>query len=293
MSQRRRRAYLAELHRGVLDKRHPLEGDCVVIGRDLDADIRVDDSSVSRQHAAVERRGDGFVVRDLGSRNGTQVNEHHLRDGAERALQPNDCIFVGKAVLCLVLAEERLDLSDESERDPLTGVANRRALLELLAESMAHARATRKPLAVWLVGVEDLAGINQRHGQAAGDVVLRHVARVLKHALEPGEKLARWRGAVFAMVSPGAVEEPLAERAERLRARIEDQPVVHGDELILVGVSIGMAAMSSAARDRLLEAADEALSRAKLRGHCVEQAGDSHLELTTLVDRSEPNESIN
>ncbi len=272
MTQTSRRAYLAELHRGVLDKRHPLDRAETIIGRDVEAHIRIDDGSVSRQHAAIQRRGERFVICDLGSRNGTNVNEQHLRAGAERELKVNDCIFLGKAVLCFVEAEERMSLSGDVELDPLTNTPNRRGFRTRLAQQMAEARAEHRPLALFLIGIDDMAGYNQRFGQEAGDFIIKHVSGVLQKSLEPREVLGRFRGAVFGVIAPDLLDGLLVDRAQALRSRIEEQPAQLGDELALIGVSIGVTPMMALDQEKILEAADAALSHAKQRGSSVERA---------------------
>jgi diguanylate cyclase (GGDEF)-like protein len=272
LNQTRRGAFLAELHRGVLDKRHSLERAETIIGRDVGAHIRVDDGSVSREHAAIQRRGERYIICDLGSRNGTTVNEQHLRAGAERELQVNDCIFLGKAVLCFLIAEDKVKIPTETNLDALTGIPDEIGFSRKLGQAMSAARAEHRPLGLFLVGIDDLAGINERFGKGAGDVVIRHVARVLGAVLEPNESLARYRGAVFGLIAPDLLDGLVLDRAQALRARVEDQPVPHGDELILVSVSVGATPMMALDQEKILEAADAALSRAKQRGSSVERA---------------------
>jgi two-component system, cell cycle response regulator len=267
-----RGAFLAELHRGVLDKRHPLDRDEIIVGRDVEAHIHVDDGSVSRHHAAIRRRGDRYIVCDLGSRNGTNLNEQHLPAGKERELKANDCIFFGKVVMCFVFAEDHPAPVTEKNIDALTAVSNRHGFLDKLDKAMIAARAAHRPLALSLVGVDDLAGINERWGEQAGDFVLRHVAGVLEAGLEPGEIVGRYRGAVFGVISPELLDGLLLTRAQTLRDRIEELPAPHSDNLIVVNVSVGASPMMALDRDQLLEAADAALSRAKQRGASVERA---------------------
>jgi len=275
VSQARRGAFLAELHRGVLDKRHPLDRAETIIGRDLAAHIRVDDGSVSRQHAAIQRRGDKWVICDLGSRNGTNVNEMQLRAGAEKELKVNDCIFLGKAVLCFLIAEDRPASPTTKNIDALTALPDQYGFLRALGKEMAAARAEHRPLGLLLVGVDDLAGINQRFGKAAGDGVLRHVAKVLSGSLESRESCGRYRGAVFGVIAPDLLDGLVLDRAQTVRARIEDQPFQFGEDLILVGVSVGATPMMALDQEAILEAADGALSRAKQRGSSVERASRS------------------
>ena len=265
-------AFLAELHRGVLDKRHTLDREETIIGRDLQAHIRVDDGSVSRAHAAIYRRGDRYFIRDLGSRNGTTVNEQHLSANRERELQVNDCIFLGKAVLCFLIAEERMSQSLAPEIDPKTGLPNQRSFLDDLDRAMQKSRADHRPVGLLLVGIDDLHGINEQFNTEMGDAVLRQVANRLTSGLRPPETAGRVRGGVFGVIAPDLLDGLLLERSETLRTRIEQATARPGEHPVVVNVSIGAAAMAGLDRDRLFEAADVALSRAKRRGSSVERA---------------------
>ena len=89
-------AKLVLTFQGVLIQEFPLEGDPVTIGRTDKNDVRVDHPTVSGQHARVEFTGEGFVLTDLGSRNGTFVNGRKIR---RAVLRPNDWISVGNHVL--------------------------------------------------------------------------------------------------------------------------------------------------------------------------------------------------
>jgi pSer/pThr/pTyr-binding forkhead associated (FHA) protein len=73
----------------------PLEGDALEVGRDDDVAIRVDEPLVSRRHARLEKRGDGWVLIDLGSTNFTRVNGERIR--RERELQDGDLLTFGRA----------------------------------------------------------------------------------------------------------------------------------------------------------------------------------------------------
>ncbi len=264
-------AFLAELHRGVLDKRHSLDRDLTIIGRDDGVDIRVDDGSTSRKHAQIELRKGRFYLRDLGSRNGTTVNELHLVDG-EHELVLNDCIFIGKSIFCFLIAEEKHRGHTTGELDPITHLPSLESFHRKLDRAMQQARGEHRTLALLLVGIDDLHGINEDHGTERGDDVLRVVARRLGGALREPEKAGRLRGGVFGVIAPDLLDGSLLERCEQLRKRIEEATVRPGDPPIAVNVSIGAAAMLSLDRERLCEAADGALSRAKQRGSSVERA---------------------
>lgn len=268
----KRGAYLAELHRGVMDKRHPLDRTETIIGRDLSAHIRIDDGSVSRQHAAIVRRGDAYVLRDLGSRNGTIVNEQTTRGGAERELRLNDCIFIGKAVFCFLEAEEKLDSPSQVSVDGLTALPARQSFINKLGDAMQAARTNSRQLALFLVGVDDVAVTNEQYGPEAGDAVLQEVATRIQRNLDGGMIAGRLRGAVFGLIVPDLLDGVVLDYAEKLRRYLELTPLLRNGASIPIRVSIGASSMLSHDRERLLEAIDAALSQAKQRGTGIEKA---------------------
>jgi diguanylate cyclase len=102
--------------------------------------------------------------------------------------------------------------SEQASHDPLTGVLNRRGLLEEFGREAARARRMRAPLAVALIDLDDFKAINDRHGHAVGDVALVHLTRVLAQTLRPTDVCGRWGGTEFVVLMPGA-DHDAAKRA--------------------------------------------------------------------------------
>ena len=146
------------------------------------------------------------------------------------------------------------DLRELCERDPLTGVLNRRAWDQLLASAL---RKGTQPLYVALIDLDHFKEFNDRHGHPAGDALLQRAAAAWRAVVRAGDILARYGGEEFAVLLAGCEEEVAFGIAERLRlATIDEQ-----------AVSIGLArwdGRESAAR--LVERADEALYDAKHAG---------------------------
>lgn len=151
--------------------------------------------------------------------------------------------------------------------DLLTGVANRRALHELLEREMARAERTGAPLALAMVDVDDFKGFNDRHGHELGDEVLREVARRLHASVRRTDAVGRWGGEEFLVVLADTYAEGGRIAAEGLRSRITDLPLaINGDHHSLT-VSVGVAQHRPGTElDRLLRDADDALYRAKAAG---------------------------
>lgn len=168
-------------------------------------------------------------------------------------------------------SRERLEYYKfQASVDALTGLFNRHWLDDMLARLMARARRVDgQALALLLIDVDHFKAYNDAHGHVAGDHALRTVAQCLRAALRPTDLLARYGGEEFVVLLPGAAEPPAQEVAERLRLAVRAAAIVHpsGSALPGVTVSIGVAQLPAAgSADAFLEAADQALYRAKHAG---------------------------
>jgi diguanylate cyclase (GGDEF)-like protein len=158
-----------------------------------------------------------------------------------------------------------------STTDPLTGIPNRRALDEHLADELARARRYGTPLAVVMLDLDHFKRLNDRHGHAAGDAVLRHVAKLLDAEKRRGDTIARFGGEEFVAILSHADETAAQIWAERVRGRLGASAVELGGTLLRVTASFGVAAALPGDSGEvnpatLLEAADQALYGAKARG---------------------------
>jgi diguanylate cyclase (GGDEF)-like protein len=155
-----------------------------------------------------------------------------------------------------------LSLSDE-----LTGLANRRATLAQLQAAMVSARERAAPLSVMMVDVDHFKQVNDTHGHAAGDDVLRHLSRLLPTSLRSLDRLGRIGGEEFLAVLPDATLQQAATIAERMRASLAATPAPTGAGPLPVTASIGVAMLRPGeSLDALLDRADQALYAAKGSG---------------------------
>lgn len=151
----------------------------------------------------------------------------------------------------------------EARVDGLTGLANRRALEETLAAEIARAVRFGHELSVVLLDLDRFKETNDRHGHAAGDLLLREIGRLLRANARRGDIPARLGGEEFVVVLPETGLEGARLLAERLRAGIAGRRV----EALRMTVSCGVAALLPGdGPESLLAAADEALYRAKEGG---------------------------
>jgi diguanylate cyclase (GGDEF)-like protein len=169
------------------------------------------------------------------------------------------------------------ELGKSAQEDQLTGLANRRRVDRELPAQLAWARERGEPLSIALADLDHFKLVNDRHGHAVGDDVLRGVARMLMENTRGADLVARMGGEEFLVVMVGTPLEAAAEICERLRLAVAEQDWSHLAERLHVTVSIGLceAAVSTDVRD-LLARADALLYAAKRggRNRVVAQWGD-------------------
>lgn len=160
-------------------------------------------------------------------------------------------------------------LAFESQHDALTQLPNRRAFNDSLDQALALARRAERPLALIYLDLDGFKPVNDEHGHATGDRVLKAIAQRWRTLLREGEVLARLGGDEFAVVAEGDVAAIECLAARMITAL--DTPLLEELPHVRVGVSIGMAQFPQHGEDRrrLVAAADTAMYRAKEAGkHC-------------------------
>jgi diguanylate cyclase (GGDEF)-like protein len=150
--------------------------------------------------------------------------------------------------------------------DGLTGLANRRAASDALLAESARAQRLETPLAVVLADLDDFKNVNDMHGHAVGDEVLRVFAGVLRETLRESDLAGRWGGEEFLILLPGADEEGAAQLADRIRIALAARAIPSAPGL-RVTASFGVAEYAGQSNtEQLVDAADSALYRAKRAG---------------------------
>ena len=172
----------------------------------------------------------------------------------------------------LSLQEHILSMQDAmrfpATHDPLTGLWNREAIVGMLRHKLAHDRRDA-PIGVILVDIDGFGHMNNTYGSQASDAVLREAARRLRSGIRLYDSVGRYGKSEFLVLVPACYSSEVVTEAENLRARIEREPVDVLGCTIAVTVSIGVATteeIKGADSLVLLEAAGEAVRRAKIRG---------------------------
>ncbi len=250
--------------------RYVLKHADALIGRTDECQIRNPDGSVSRNHARVEFRDDGYYAVDLGSTNGTFINNVLRREGR---LADGDYLRIGNCIYRFLEggnleAEYHEEIYRLTVQDALTGVHNRRYLMEFLDRELARAQRFDRPLALAMFDIDHFKLINDRSGHLAGDLTLRELTAMLKVVVRKDELLARYGGEEFAMVLPETSAEDAAHACERLRHAVEEHPFVYQSARLAVTVSVGVAVSTRATSgpEELIREADEKLFEAKRGG---------------------------
>jgi diguanylate cyclase (GGDEF)-like protein len=268
------RATLMVLSGTSAGKVFPLVRDHAVVGRGKEADLALSDPGISRIHCEIFRDEDGrFLIQDQQSTNGTLVN------GAKvigRELRPGDRIQIGSEVVLQFgyfdAAEESLanELYESATRDPLTRALNRRSFEERLLAEVSYAVRHKEKLVALLLDIDRFKSINDTHGHAAGDEVLRGVAQAIAATHRTEDVFARYGGEEFVLLGRGLKLANGIKLAERIRSLIERTDFSAAAPGMPVTVSIGVAELKETPDDadgsELLMLADRRLYAAKAAG---------------------------
>ncbi|MFZ1756656.1 MAG: histidine kinase N-terminal 7TM domain-containing protein, partial [Caldilineaceae bacterium] len=157
---------------------------------------------------------------------------------------------------------ERLQtqLQEQAICDGLTGLYNRRYLEEALAREISQAAEEGQPLALLMLDIDHFKGFNDTHGHSAGDMLLQHLAGLLKGLARTGCIVCRYGGEEFVVVMPGAGIEQATERGQEICDDLAKTSVLHRGTQLRITVSVGVAAYPVHAHTpaELLHSADQA-----------------------------------
>jgi diguanylate cyclase (GGDEF)-like protein len=264
-------ACLIQYSGDALGRRYYINGADVMVGRAKTAGINIADESVSRAHARFTTSDETVEVEDLGSSNGTWVNDRRIR--SRTALHDGDLIRLGLVQLKF-LGKDNVEniFHDKIYRmatvDAGTQLYNRKYLLEALDSEFKYSRAQSLPLAVIFYDLDHFKQINDLHGHVCGDFILRKCADVAKNCVRRDDVLARYGGEEFVVVLPQTDRATATRLAERIRKAIEGHRFLHEGSTLRQTVSMGVAEMTPAMHscEALLEDADNKLYQAKDAG---------------------------
>ncbi len=256
-----------------LGKRFSLVDGEVSIGRGVDNTVILNSDSISRRHAGIEIRNGGYYLIDRHSTNGTYVNDELVQDCQ---LRRGDQIKIGDTILKFLSGADLESQYHETIyrmtiMDGLTGIHNKRYLVEQLDRELSRATRHGRPLSMVICDIDHFKLVNDEFGHLAGDYVLKEVAQLAKSRIRPDDVIARYGGEEIAIILPETDVAGGVRIADQLRAMIDDETFVFEDEYIDVTISCGVAQLQPSWRAyEFVRAADMQLYEAKRAGrNCV------------------------
>jgi len=241
------------------------------MGRGDGAQISIASDTVSRRHAKLVWLGDTLTVNDLGSLNGTYLDDRRVE--SPTPVHPGQMLRLGSVIYkTLQGADLERRYHEEIYRmaifDGLTNIHNKRFFMEFLERE--HQRAVRhnRPLSLLMLDVDHFKQANDTHGHINGDRLLRQVASRMRGFVRRDECFARYGGEEFGMILPETGLDGAAALAEKVRRVIGDTPMELQDGTALtITISIGAAELvPTDTVFALIGRADEALYAAKTNG---------------------------
>jgi two-component system cell cycle response regulator len=261
-----------------LGRRHALDRPEVVVGRSDTAAIQVDHESVSREHARVTVLGGACRIADLGSTNGTWVNDRRVE---ETDLRDGDLLRVGQTVFKYLTgtnieAKYHEAIYRLSTTDGLTGAANKSSFLDILERELRRANRYGRRLSLAIFDIDLFKKVNDTWGHLAGDYVLRELSRLVVDHVRRVDTFARYGGEEFALILPEIDREGARTVCEKLRTLISEHAFTYESAVLSITVSIGVTTVDfhpSAEKSdpppeatRVIAAADGRLYEAKQSG---------------------------
>lgn len=215
------------------------------IGRNPDCSICLDFHGVSRRHFTVSVNEQEAVVTDLGSANGTYLNNQKLTEPV--VLKRADVIKIGSIAMKFLPKgdPERLTydkLHEEANTDGLTKCYNKKFFNDALEMEVKKCKVTGKPLTLIIFDLDHFKKLNDNYGHDAGDFVLKEKARLIReNGIRQGDIFARYGGEEFCILLPNTNLKQGFEIAERLRKLVEKHEFIYDGKRLPVSASIGVA----------------------------------------------------
>ena len=246
----------------------------MTIGRDPSADLSVSDQSISRKHAKLNRENGKVRLTDLGSSNGTFVNDKKVESNQSVVLAKEDMVKLGNSIFKFLPAGELEilfygNLGSAAHTDALTRIYNKGYLLEALDAEFKRAKALHTDFSILFFDLDHFKKVNDTYGHDAGDYVLKEFASIIRTGhLRPKDIFARYGGEEFCVLLANTGAKAAFEQAEKMRAAVESHAFIYEGKRLPITTSMGVAELASGieSAQTLLKAADKALYAAKQSG---------------------------
>lgn len=265
-------AYILFLSGPLVGKLHELKEGETILGRAPDAGIAINDTRVSRHHISLAVGPSGTTLTDLGSTNGTYINGKKTQT---HLLQDGDKVQLSSLTIFKFAYQDNLEnvfhqeLYKMAVLDAVTGIFNKRYFLDRLKEEFHHSKRGGQMLSLIMMDIDHFKKINDTHGHLVGDVVLSHLAGVVKKMVRASDVFARYGGEEFVIILRNADEKGANQLGERIRKMIEKTPLASETGPIVLTASLGVTSLSDAdfsSPEAFIEAADSYLYQSKQAG---------------------------
>ena len=230
---KRKNACLVQYSGAKLGKRYPLTETVNIVGRSPTVQVVISEASVSRQHAQFVLVGDQVAVEDLGSSNGTFLNDAPVKSRTN--LKDGDIVRLG-TVLLKFFAHDNVDsvmhdkIYQMATIDAGTKIFNKQYLLDALESELKYSVTYNRELSIIYYDLDKFKPVNDTYGHNAGDYILRESAALVKAAVRKDDILGRFGGEEFVIVLPNTNKATAAELAERIRQKHEAHGFVASPE---------------------------------------------------------------
>ena len=259
------------------DRHYPIDKRELVVGRDIRADIVLNDRKCTREHARLIYENFNNPVSapevklvDMNSTNGCYVNGNRV---VERLLEDRDKLLLGSTLLGFFLRDEGELEADQrlyklANHDALTNLRNRGVFNMEVGREFDRARRYGRELALVLFDIDHFKRFNDSYGHQMGDFVLQELGLLVNGNVRVNDIAARYGGEEFAIILPETGLEGALIQAERLRAAIANHSFTRDSTSLTLTVSLGIGTTESHILDveSFIKATDQAMYEAKARG---------------------------
>ncbi|MDB4958352.1 MAG: hypothetical protein JWO36_5921 [Myxococcales bacterium] len=268
---RKDRAYLIVIAGTQVGEMIPLKS-TTVIGRGVEADVRLIEDKMSRKHCRLVVDEGVTFIEDLGSSNGTYVNGVRVE---RQQLSDGDKIQIGETTILKFTYNDSLEenfqkqMYDSALRDGLTKIFNKKYFHDRIRTEFAFTARHGTVLSLILFDIDHFKKVNDTRGHLAGDKVLALLAQHVLNLLRSEDVFARYGGEEFAVLCRQTNVENAEVLAERIRGSVEQLPIMHNGDRIPITISVGVAMIPDTRItdvDAFIGVADEALYAAKRGG---------------------------